>query len=725
MQYTARQIFTCLKKRQLKQALDQLRNWLQTIHVPEYIERVDEIENHYRLMLQYAVDGVNDPQREVVYHTLIRNAFQLTDTIREELLIKFSSGYDYAQIRFYRPQLRSLNAIVASLEELAANKAVAFLIEEGLNAQQANRDDQNQLHEQYRAEMFRSLWLMQDADIDSLNQLLSNDAIDIIDKSLAISAVTLNVLRRFHPDYVLLLISACRHEQAEIRQRALVGLALVLTIYNARLPFYSTIRQQLALLTDDPLFAKALITIIIQFARTVETDKIAQKMQQEILPEMMKIAPQMKDKIDLESMTSIEEMEDKNPEWQEIIEKSGIGDKLREMSELQMEGADVYMNTFAHLKHYPFFNDPANWFLPFDPAHSNVKNVLNDNDQLIQVFLKNTFLCNSDKYSLLISMQQIPDMQRKSMMQAFKMESEQMKELKNSDITVESEADEKQLSNQYIQDLYRFFNLFPNRHDFTPVFNWSLRFHASWFFGQLNLSYDQQIQIAEYYFSKEYYSESYELFAELSASHVNANLFQKMGYCKQQNGAYNEALDLYLKAEALTPEQKWLTRKIAQCYKMLRNYEEALNYYKRVETLDPDNRNVQLQIGHLLVQEKHYPEALNYYFKVELATSTPKVWRAIAWCSFLSNKYTQAENYYAKIIAQNPSKLDYLNAGHVAWAQQKRNEALQFYAKSLKIFTTDNDDFYTAFEADITQLEEAGIATDEIPLMLDKLRYMV
>ena len=82
----------------------------------------------------------------------------------------------------------------------------------------------------------------------------------------------------------------------------MVGLASALAIYNARLPFYDGIRQRLALLNDDPYFAKTLVTIIIQFARTSETDKISQKMQQEIIPEMMKLAPQVKDKIDLESM---------------------------------------------------------------------------------------------------------------------------------------------------------------------------------------------------------------------------------------------------------------------------------------------------------------------------------------------------------------------------------------------------------------------------------------
>lgn len=723
MHHTATRIFTCLKDRRLKQAIDELRFWLQTVHLLEYVESVDELENNYRLMLQYAVDGVDDPQREQVYHNLIRKTYQLTDTIREELFVKFSGGYDYNQIRFYRSQLRSLKAIVSSLEEQSADKAVALLMEKGLSAQ-VDKTAQTALHEQTRLELFRSLWLIQEPDVDTFSRLLTSGSIDVIDKSVAVSALTLNLLRQFNAERVLLLAGACLHPQPEVRQRALVGLALALVIYNSRWPFYDGVRQRLMLLNDEPGFSRSLVNIIIQFSRTIETNKIAQKMQQEIIPEMMKIAPQLKDKIDLDSMTSVEDMEDKNPEWQDLIEKSGIGDKLREMSELQLEGADVYMNTFAQLKHYPFFSDPANWFLPFDPNHSDVSDLFAENNQLIQLLLSNDYLCNSDKYSLVISMKQIPEIQRKTMMQGFKLESEQINELKKSEVTVESEAYERQLSNQYIQDLYRFFNLFPNRQDFLPVFKWSLRFHTSWFFGQLNLAYDQQLQIAEFYFAKGYYDEAFVLFERLSAVDASADLFQKMGYCRQQTSHFDFALDYYLRAEALLPSQKWLTRKIAQCYKMLRRYDEALGYYKQAESLEPGNRNIQLQIGHLLVQEKRYPEALNYYFKVELATSTPKVWRAIAWCSFLSGKLQQAANYYAKIIEQSPSKLDYLNTGHVAWAQGKRKDALQLYAESVQLFEQEGGDFYAAFDEDIPQLHEAGIAPDEIPLMLDKLRYM-
>jgi len=68
----------------------------------------------------------------------------------------------------------------------------------------------------------------------------------------------------------------------------------------------------------------------------------------------MKISPLIKDKMDAENLLKSDEWEEENPEWQEILDKSGISDKLQELSELQLEGADVYMSTFSMLKNFPF-----------------------------------------------------------------------------------------------------------------------------------------------------------------------------------------------------------------------------------------------------------------------------------------------------------------------------------------------------------------------------------
>ena len=61
---------------------------------------------------------------------------------------------------------------------------------------------------------------------------------------------------------------------------------------------------------------------------------------------MMKLSPMIGKMIKLDEWMGATGFEEKNPEWQKIIDESGLSDKLQELSELQMEGADVFHSTF-------------------------------------------------------------------------------------------------------------------------------------------------------------------------------------------------------------------------------------------------------------------------------------------------------------------------------------------------------------------------------------------
>jgi len=716
-------IYRLIQSKQLKIAFDAIRRWAMDGKMTAVHESLNELEFNYRLLIQYVEEGINDPHREHIYKTLVRHAFRLVDILKEEGMILCASDYEYAQLRNERQNHEPKHDFVSELEDLSSDHVLISFLEGGNNGEQRKLENASK-YEQLRIKVFRQIWLSSDMPIEQFRALLSSDFIGVNDKAFFVTALTLFLIRQFDEERLGLLLESCLHNDALVCQRALVGMWVIAGCYNERLSFYPNFDERLQLLKENDGFLSSMLTIMIQYIRTAETEKISKKIQEEILPEMMKIAPQLKDKLDMESWVSPEEWEDRNPDWQEMIEKSGVADKLMEMSELQIQGADVYMNTFAQLKQYPFFSEVANWLLPFDKTYSAIADLFDKQQGLFNALVNSSFLCNSDKYSLALSLKSLPDSQRNTMMQAFKIENEQYKEAIRDSQVIPTDGMSKQISNQYIQDLYRFLKLNPYREDFYPIFDHALSLHRLWMFDHLQFSIDQQITIAEFYFIHEHYSEAFELFQTIvEKSEASNTLFQKMGFCLQQKGDFQHALELYLRAEALAPTQKWLTRKIAFCYKMIGNVEEALSYYRLAESLESDNLSIQLQIGHLLVQQQHYEEALNSYFKVELSKSEPKVWRAIAWCSFLSGKKEQAEKYSQKIIEGNASKHDWLNYGHIAWAMGKRTEALNRYAKSVKLFRDDQDDFFIAFERDTSYLIKAGIDPMEMAFMVDNLRY--
>ena len=147
---------------------------------------------------------------------------------------------------------------------------------------------------------------------------------------------------------------------------------------------------------------------------------------------------------------------EKNPEWKKELEDSGLGKKLQEYSNLQMEGADVFHSTFSSLKSFPFFSEISNWFMPFDPAYSEIANLFpgeSQNNLLKTAILDSGHMCNSDKYSFCLSLAQIPQAQREMMMNRMGAESEEIKQLQKEAQEMNPTIDEEVISDQDIQDL--------------------------------------------------------------------------------------------------------------------------------------------------------------------------------------------------------------------------------------------------------------------------------
>ena len=97
----------------------------------------------------------------------------------------------------------------------------------------------------------------------------------------------------------------------------------------------------------------------------------------------------------------------------------------------------------------------------------------------------------------------------------------------------------------------------------------------------------------------------------------------------------------------------------------------------------------------------------------------------MAWCSFLTGKYDQARNYYKKILENQPTTQDLLNAGHTEWALQNQKGALRFYRDAIQQEDNNCLKFLELFSQDIPDLLIAGIDKDEVALMLDQLRYLM
>jgi tetratricopeptide (TPR) repeat protein len=121
---------------------------------------------------------------------------------------------------------------------------------------------------------------------------------------------------------------------------------------------------------------------------------------------------------------------------------------------------------------------------------------------------------------------------------------------------------------------------------------------------------------------------------------------------------------------------------------------------------------------------KHFEEALKSYFKVEyLSPGNKKIWRPIGWCSLLVGKKQQSERYFTMLVEDSPNKFDLMNMGHVQWCLGKRKIALEYYKQSINDADMSEKEFMDSFHEDLEHLLRQGVDADDVPIMLDQLRY--
>lgn len=717
-------ITTLLEQNRLKEAQSRLETFLRDSGNQSSLNRLEQAQTAYRYMLQYMRQRLNDPERQKLYLRLLAETGELADQARLSLLDGISDHY-YHTLRKNRDKLYGQYDIAALrqvLESIPDDKAVCQLMpdNQGLDAVLKR-------HEETARVLFHTTWsnsAWTEKDDRQANELLESELLPVNDLCLFTSAVTLSLMECFDARKFTWLLNAVTHADTHVNQRALVGIAIVLHLYPTRLSFYPEPAAHLSMLNEDGGFGRQLNRVYIQLLRSQETEKIDKKMQEEIIPEMIRNVGIMRN-MKFEAEENPADENDLNPDWEKAFEQSGLGEKIREISEWQLEGSDVYMSTFSQLKRYPFFKEPHNWFYPFDMQHSTlikefgVKPV--GDHAILSLILQSGFFCDSDKYSLCFTMAHIPQAQREIMLSQMTSQdlNELMEESKSSGLRRYAERPEVE-SNRYIHDLYRFFKLSQRRSEFRDIFQEEIALHRVPALKE-SLSEPEPLRaVADFRFSKQHYAEALDMYQELiSRNQADADTFQKTGYCLQKEKRYKEAVDAYGKADVLKPDHVWVIRHLAICYRQMKDFASALEYYKKAEAIQPENRSILFHAGSCLAELGKQEEALRYFFKLDfMENNDVKTWRSIGWCSFVSGKYGQAMKYYGKILATHPLAADYLNAGHVAWQSGKLEQAVEFYGKSVSK-SGDPEIFREMFTADKEVLVKQGIDEKEIPLMLD------
>ena len=731
-------ISNLVARKRVKESLELLGKLVTESGMGDLNSELEKLESTYENMLKYTLEGIKDPERQKIYNRLLVSILQLNNQVKEILLSKNSGWRLYA----YKSDLKtkqklSGKTVAENLNDLSFNKELKKVIKENFTLSSDPTSEDVKEFETLVANIFDHLWLTDkysDGDFELATMLRKNQNFRWHDKSLFVSAITLSLLRYFDLHKFNILFDYYIDNTREVSQRALIGLVFTLYKYDQRLYLYPEIISRLKTLKDKKGIQKEIEAIIIQVIRSKETEKISRKLRDEIIPEMAKLQPKLEDKLDLKNLVPEDLMDEKNPAWKTVFEESDdLFGKVEEFTKLQMEGADVFMTAFANLKNFDFFQKTINWLLPFFPDNKMIdESLLSEEDSFdksafVDGLYHTGFLCNSDKYSFMLNVKRMPGMQKKMMLELFNAEMEGMNELAESDELIDQFKKDKVIYTQYLQDLYRFFKLQPDKSEFEDIFSGDLNLYNSTFFTIL---VDDTIilrNIAEYYFEKDYFGNALEIYDKLHKQGVKSfEIIEKIAYSYQRLRNWDLALEYYKQAELFEKNRLWVMKKAGFCHRKLGQTKKALEYYKEAEKIDHEDLYIQATIGRCYLDLKDYETALKYYFKVEyLDPSKKNVLRPIAWCYFMTDKLEESKKYYSKLFKHEANKYDYINFGHVEWCLGKKKEAIELYAKSIREKDNNLKLFMESFHDDEPILIQKGIDQDEIPIMLDYLQYQM
>ena len=693
----------------------------------EITSGIDRLEDNYRNMLRYVASGAEDPGREAIYAGIVNDALGIVDVLTRRAFMAENPALYYNTARTIGTrQNESVRSLVDAYRVELRRLDNDF---ESIADPQRTRGAENLLRD-----IFNRLWVthpLSADDIAAARELADDSAVVPFPahaRAVAVSAMTLGLLEFYDPRRLeFLLATYMSATDAEVGMRAFVGALAAMYRFKAR-PVPPNVANVLAAAKESPMWNKDFATAAIEFMRACETDRISDKMNKEVFPSLMKIDPEIRAKLqagdfDLESLA-----DGFNPEWAKIEEKiagSDMARSLRELSEIQAEGGDVFMGSFSHMKQFPFFSDIVNWFMPFVDTHSAVASADSFDGAMGSLLSRMPILCDSDKYSVALSFSAIPQAQREAAMQAIKMQSEQMRDMLSEVEKASDMAVRRNIVNKYIQNLYRFYKLFRRKGEFFNIFGGApSMLEVDALAAGFN---DEELlaAVADFYFRHKFWHEAAVAFGRLDAvSMPEARRSQQWGYALECEGDTLGAISRYEEAELLDGGSQWTLRRLAGALRREGRAERAAGYYRRLADMLPDDPNVALNYGYALTEAGQHDKAEAQFHKAAyLMPDSLKPLRGLAWTQFLNRKYDQAVQTYEKIIGRGAIAEDYLNAGHVSWASGNLREAMNFYRLSAAY----EGRGVAALEADLNAdrhiLADAGIDTSGLKLIVEALMY--
>ncbi len=681
-------IAASLKQRNLGEAFVLLENY-GYCH-PEFgiISPLGDIRNDFDLMAGYWKQGYRDSQSAELYERLLGRMYRLT----ADTYIKYSILHDnHFRAAYNRSRAAGQDWSIASvrheIENFVADMALLELEPE--NKRKERSKELRQEHGRKLQNLFdfiRTSPQWSDAMADEYVSLLLSPTIDNDDRLLIISAIMMGVMWVFDINKWSVLARVYRETSDEkARQRALVGWVLTLGEDNHKV--FHIQKTIVGELLADGNTIDDLVGLQMQMIYCANAENDHRTIQDEIMPEIIK-----NNKLRI-TPNGIEEQDDDPME--SILDSGAAERKMAEMEEnfkrmmdMQKSGADIYFGGFSQMKRFPFFDNMSNWFLPFSMDNPAITNLYtNDKDlRLAAGVIDNGSFCESDKYSFVIAFHrvvgQMPANVREMLSNAeAKIGVGGMMGLK---IDAEEQISPTYIRRIYLQDLYRFFALYPSRDRYANPFK--SYFFVNGIFTESPLK-AKAVDMAVFMVKRKLLIVAEQLLVAYGEDAADYNYCLLRGYiASHTTGGNDSAVRWYADALAIQPNS---VKALAGYGRGLMNageYLKAASVYEQLLLLDENNTTAMFNRALCLVRLLRYEEAMEYLYRLDYERpDNARIQRLMAEALMNMNKLDQAEKLLSGIISSADSlPADKILYGVVCWCKGDVQKAVDSFCDYLR-----------------------------------------
>lgn len=694
-----------LLDRNLGEAITATDNFLAVHPHQVNTDRLFAIRTDYQLMADYWRRGFKDPKLAELYDNLLRRMYSLYADIAGSYAIRHTPFLDSLAFRA-RVTARdwSPQVIREGLESFVSDVAL-FGLENRRSGELYSR------HHREMVELFdyiltAGMWT--EAYAAAMEEIVLSPTVDTNDQQLILSSVMLATMNMFDIAKFRMMVHVYQKATDEhVRQRALIGWALSMDT-DVCLSLFPEAVKLVEKILEDENCCQELVELQKQLIYCIDAERDHRMIQDEIMPDLIQ-----NQGFRITRNGIVEEQED---ELNDILHPDKEEEKLErveqsflKMMDMQKQGSDIYFGGFSQMKRFPFFNEMVNWFVPFYLDHPDVSTAVRKfrNNRFLSGLLKSGPFCNSDKYSFLLAFEQVINQIPENLREMMEQGEAAIHEMDTEEI--ERPAYIRRIC---LQDLYRFFRIFPHRDAFRNFFD--------------EQHHDYMILSTEVFRSTQI--ETY--FNEVTAFLIKRNHKTEANYMLNNYGENRRDFQYYMmsahlglnrtanyaKALELQPDNERAMSGYARALFIDGDYQKALDLYDQLLIQQPDKKSYLLNKAVCLTNLERYDESEKVLFRLnyEYADDT-NVNRVLAWTLSSDGKYEQADKLYRQLLSDDLQPEDLLNYGFCLWFSGHVDEAADCFHRYLK---ESGEKKESIIQNELRLIRSKGITEPEIQMML-------